>query len=91
MEYLENTREYKAAMALEDALNSITWDEKKFAQSVRFMHRTLQQNLFRTVIATIREMGSDDFLTDDRNQAAHDIAKKILESGALDVAYLPHI
>lgn len=88
---LENTREYKAAMALEDALNSMSWDEKKFAQSVRFMHRTLQQNLFRTVIAVIREMGSDDFLTDDRNQAAHDTAKKILESGALHVAYLPHI
>lgn len=88
---LENTREYKAAMALEDALNSMSWDEKKFAQSVRFMHRTLQQNLFRTVIAVIREMGSDDFLTDDRNQAAHDTAKKILESGVLDVIYLPHI
>lgn len=88
---LTNTREYKAAMALEDALNSMSWDEKKFAQSVRFMHRTLQQNLFRTVIAVIREMGSDDFLTDDRNQAAHDTAKKILESGVLDVIYLPHI
>lgn len=88
---LTNTREYKAAMVLEDALNSMSWDEKKFAQSVRFMHRTLQQNLFRTVIAVIREMGSDDFLTDDRNQAAHDTAKKILESGVLDVIYLPHI
>lgn len=40
---LEQSREYKAAMALEDALNNTCFDYKMFAESVKYYHPTLQQ------------------------------------------------
>ena len=90
-EYIENTREYVAAKELEHAINSFGWKPDVFAKSVRTFHRTLQQELFRTVIAVIKEMAEDDFGTDDRNQASHDTAKAIVETGVLDDAYLPYV
>ena len=62
-----------------------------FARSVRTYHRTLQQELFRTIVAVIREMAASDSGTDLRNQASHDTAKAIVESGVLDDAYLPFV
>lgn len=44
---LENSREFKAAMELENALNDMCFDYKKFAESFKFYHPTLQQSLFR--------------------------------------------
>ena len=88
---LHQTREFQAARALEDALNTMSWKPEVFAKSIRFYHRTLQQELFRTLIAVIIEMAKDDFMTDPRNQASHDTAKAIVESGILDEAYLPFI
>ena len=49
---LENSREFKAAMELENALNNTCFDHKKFAESIKYFHPTLQQSLFRL----IREM-----------------------------------
>lgn len=40
---LENSREFKAAQKLEDALNNMSWNSEKFAESVMYYHRTLQQ------------------------------------------------
>ena len=88
---LQQSREFQAARALEDALNTMSWKPEVFAKSIRFYHRTLQQGLFRTLIAIIIEMAKDDFMTDPRNQASHDTAKAIVESGILDEAYLPFI
>ena len=42
---IQNTREYKAAEDLERALNDYGWNPERFAESTRFFHRTLQQNL----------------------------------------------
>ena len=88
---LQLTREYQAARALEDALNSMSWNPEVFAKSVRTFHRTLQQELFRTIVAVIKEMAKDDYGVDPRNQASHDTAKAIMETGVLDEAYLPFI
>ena len=88
---LQLTREYQAARALEDALNSMSWNPEVFAKSVRTFHRTLQQELFRTIVAVIKEMAKDDYGVDLRNQASHDTAKAIVETGVLDEAYLPFI
>ncbi len=46
---LENSREFKAAMELENALNDMCFDYKKFAESFKFYHPTLQQSLFRLI------------------------------------------
>lgn len=92
MNEIENTREYVAAKELEHALNDFGWKPEIFAQAVRFSyHRTLQQELFRTVIAIIREIASDSNWVDDRNRASHETAKRIMETGVLEDAYLPFI
>ena len=83
---LQQSREYQAAKDLENALNNMSW-----RRSVRTYHRTLQQELFRTIVAVIREMAASDYGTDLRNQASHDTAKAIVESGVLDDAYLPFV
>lgn len=88
---LRQTREFQAARALEDALNTMTWNPEVFAKSIRFYHRTLQQELFRTIVAVVREMAADNYGTDTRNQASHDTAKAIVESGILDETYIPFI
>ena len=91
LEQLKESREYKAVEALTDALNTMSWSPKKFAMSVALQHRTLQQEFARTMVATIRVMGSDDYGYDDRNRGSHEAAKKMVESGILDDIYLPFI
>ena len=92
MNEIENTRENVAAKELEHALNDFGWKPDIFAQAVRCTyHRTLQQELFRTVIAIIREIASDSNWVDDRNRASNETAKAIVESGVLENAYLPYI
>ena len=91
LEQLKESREYKAVEALTDALNTMSWSPKKFAMSVALQHRTLQQELARTMVATIRVMGSDDYGFDDRNRGSHEAAKKMVESGIFDDIYLPFI
>ena len=81
---LENSKEFKAAQELEDALNNMSWNSEKFAESVGYYHRTLQQKLFSTMVKVIEMMGKEDYGYDLRNEASHRIARKIDESGVLD-------
>ena len=67
---IEGSREYKAAQELERALNDYSWNPKKFAESTRYYHRTLQQELMKTIVEIIRMVGSKDYGTDLRNQAS---------------------
>ena len=77
---LENSREFKAAMELENALNDMCFDYKKFAESFKFYHPTLQQSLFRL----IREI-----IYVPRNIASHEVAKKLVKVIATEC--LPYI
>lgn len=86
---LNNTREYKAAMDLEQALNDYGWNDKHFAESVCLYHRTLQQTLVRTIVAVIRKVGDEHFGYDLRNKSAHKLCKSIVDSGLLDNYSLP--
>ncbi len=88
---LQNSREYKAAQELERALNDMSWNPKRFAEGVGHYHRTLRQELMRTIVAIIKMVGDDNYGIDLRNQASHELCKKIIESGALDDTYLPFI
>lgn len=87
----ENSREYKAAKQLEDALNSFSWNPETFALATRCFHRTLSQELFRTMVATIRSMAADDYGFDLRNEAAHTISQSIVDTGVLDNVCIPFI
>lgn len=88
---IENSREYKAAQELENALNDYGWNPRRFAESTRCYHRTLQQTLIKTIVEIIRMVGSKDYDTDLRNQASHELCKRIVDSGVLDESYLPFI
>lgn len=83
---LENSKEFKVAQELEDALNNMLWNSEKFAESVAYYHRTLRQKLFSTMVKVIEMMGREDYGYNLRNEASHRIARKIVESGILDEA-----
>ncbi len=74
---LEGSREYKAAMDLEDALNNMCFDYKKFAESVKLYHPTLQQSLFRLIREIINVQADENRYYDARNKASHETAKKL--------------
>lgn len=86
---LEQSREYKAAKMLENAVNDYSFNPKRFAETLPYMHRTLQQSIFRLVVTIINFMADDSYRTDDRNQASHDISKKLV--GILQNEYIPFI
>ena len=81
---LENSKKFKVAQELEDALNNMSWKCEKLAESVVYYHRTLQQKLFDTMVKVIEMIGREDYGYDPRNEASHRIARKIVESGILD-------
>lgn len=74
---LEESREYKVAMVLEDALNNTCFDYKMFAESVKYYHPTLQQNLFRLIREIINVQADVNRYYDARNKASHEVAKKL--------------
>ena len=86
MEFQES-REYKAAKELERALNDMSWNPQKFAASTRYYHRTLQQELMKAIVAIIKLVGDKGYRTDLRNQASHELSRKIIDSGVLDDCY----
>lgn len=89
MDNLQQSREYKAAMALEDAINDFCWSPERFAKSCTTMHRTLQQTLFRTIVAVLKEYADPNRSVDPRNEASKDGARKLME--VIDELYIPFI
>lgn len=76
-ENLDQTREFQAAKTLASAVNDYSFNPKRFAETLPYIHRTLQQNIFRLLVAIIEFMADDNYRTDLRNQASHEISKKL--------------
>ena len=77
---LEDSREFKAARALEDAINSFSFKPDRFAEAIPYMHRTLQQNFFRLVRSCVCKMANaESWRIDDRNRASYEMCKAIAE------------
>ena len=85
----KESREYKAAKALEDSINDMSWNPKEFAEATLTFHRTLQQTLFRTLVAVLREYADHNRSVDPRNEASKDGSRKLLE--VIDTLYIPFI
>ena len=85
----KESREYKAAKALEDSINDMSWNPKEFAEATLTFHRTLQQTLFRTLVAVLREYADPNRSVDPRNEASKDGSRKLLE--LIDTLYIPFI
>lgn len=91
LEKLKTSNEWKAAEELENKLNAMGFDPVKFVHAVMYYHRTLQQIYFRIVLESIKQFASPEYGYDLRNKGAHDAAKEIVDSGALEESYLPYI
>lgn len=89
-EALKNSSKYAASM-VEGVINNMDFDPELFAQAFTTWHRTLQQKFFRIVVETIKVAASEDYMYDGRNKATHELAEKIVKTGALDHPYLPCI
>ena len=76
-------------MELENALNDMCFDYKKFAESIKYFHSTLQQSLFRLVREIIYVQADDERYYDARNKASHEVAKKLMKVIATEC--LPYI
>lgn len=91
MEFMEDSREYKAAMALESAISDLNFKPERFAKACcNHMHKTNQQTLFRVMMALIKAYGDPDRVTDPRNRASKEISVRILEALGNDT-YIPFI
>ena len=78
---LENSREFKAAKNLEDALNDMCFDNKKFTAAIPTYHRTLQQNLMRRIVQIVLFMADEENVgTDLRNKGAVRTAQILREA-----------
>ncbi len=75
----KNSREYQAAMTLENALNDMCWDPKQFALATTLYHRTLQQSLFRTIVEILKVYADPERRTDLRNEASKIGAQKLMD------------
>lgn len=75
---LENSKEYQLAKEWEMAVNSYSFDPKKFAAAIPSMHPTLQQNLYRLIKECLKVMADENRRYDDRNRASHEEAVRIM-------------
>ena len=75
----KNSKEFKAAKELENALNDYGWNPKQFALATMTFHRTLQQSLFRTIVEILKVYASPERKTDPRNEASKIGAQKLME------------
>lgn len=83
-------REEALAKQIEHSVNDLNFDYKEFAQYIRTMHPTLQQNFFRLIKESILFMADEkSHIIGPRNQASHDICKKL--SALLQNNYIPYI
>ena len=73
----ENSKEFKAAKELENALNDYGWNPKQFALATTTFHRTLQQSLFRTIMEILKVYASPERRTDLRNEESKKGAQKL--------------
>lgn len=77
-ERLEQSREYKAAKALEQALNDMGFSPERFAEALPFFHKTLEQIFFRTIKACIIAMAKrEPCRIDNRNKASYEMCRML--------------
>ena len=56
LEIIKQSSEYKAAVALAGIHNAMSFKPEYFAKGICLQHRTLQQSIMRSFVATIRQM-----------------------------------
>lgn len=89
-ERLKESREYKAAKELEQALNDMCFSPERFAEALPYFHKTLEQTFFRVMKACITGMAKrDPDRIDGRNRAAYEMCRML--APMLEESCLPFI
>lgn len=87
---LSESCEYKIAKKLEHAVNNYSFNPDRFAEAIPYMHRTLQQSIFRLIKSCICYMAKvDSGRIDDRNRASYEMCKVLIDT--VNKYSLPHI
>lgn len=86
---IRESKEYHLAKDWETAVNSFSFNPKRFAAAIPDMHPTLQQSLYRLIKACIEVMADETRRYDDRNRASHEEAKCIMEYLNANGKYIP--
>lgn len=87
----------RLVVEITDFVNSYSLDQDQFNQTMSREHRTLQQSFTRLCLKWIEHVASDEYRTDGRNEASHDICDKLIwefrggPGGANPSAFLPLI
>lgn len=76
---IKESKEYQLAKSWELAVNSFSFNPKRFAAAIPDMHPTLQQSLYRLIKECIKVMADETRRYDDRNRASHEEAIHIME------------
>ena len=76
---IHESKEFRLAKDWEMAVNSFSFNPKRFAAAIPTMHPTLQQSLYRLIKECIKVMADDSRYYDDRNMASHEEAKCMME------------
>lgn len=75
----KSSKEAKLAKTIESAINDFGFNYEAFAQCIRYMHPTLQQNFFRLMVESIKFVADPTtHFIDGRNKDSHELAKKLL-------------
>jgi hypothetical protein len=73
----EKSKGAQLAEDLGNYVNNYGRDEKDFIEGFMRQHRTLQQSSFRVIMKLVEAIASDDYQFDGRNEATHELAKKL--------------
>lgn len=81
----------KNVETVSDMLNVFGFNTEDFCKLFQREHRTIQQCFTRLCVEWLRTCASDDYCYDGRNEASHEVAKRLLESIGEDDICLPFI
>lgn len=92
-EKLKRTSEYENAKELECWLNNFSFNYENFVKSIRFMHPTIQQSVFRLVKALIKEQAdlNNERHFDGRNKASRDLCRTLMKCMQENESSLPFV
>lgn len=82
--------EEDAVAKIKSAINVLQVNEAEVGAAIANLHPTLQQGFARIVVGFLKEMAAKEYV-DSRNDAAHKLAKLLLEDIAQDEIHLPLI
>lgn len=81
----------KNVETVSEMLNVFGFNTEGFCKLFSREHRTIQQGFTRLCVEWLKTCASDNYCYDGRNEASHEVAKKLLENICEDDISLPFI